>query len=212
MAQLKETTINNRDILAELDALKASDTIATAIGNVGMRSDAEGGNLWVTSPQGNEWQMDAHNEKFRLFRWGTDSSYQLGYAVEHDGDFYSGGDVVTSSGVSLNALNNSKWRLVYNTSVNAAAANSVNIDLSDCFAVIIVANAQDTNHKIVSAFVPIGGTAVLWNTDQYATGTCCRTFTVSSSSVSWTASTNSNYPNAFVIPQKIYALPNTLLS
>lgn len=104
-----------------------------------------------------------------------------------------------------------KVRLIYETSANSSGASSVNVNLSDCFAVIIVTKSQDTNTVFVSSFIPVETSMAIWSTDQNAVGSYRRIFTVSATQISWTASSNATYPNAFVIPQKIYAIPNRLL-
>ncbi len=55
---------------------------------VNIRTDGEGGNLRLTSPQGAYWEMDAHNEDFRLYRQYNNSIF--GFAFTKEGKFIDG--------------------------------------------------------------------------------------------------------------------------
>ena len=55
---------------------------------VNIRTDGEGGNIRLTSPQGAGWEMDAHNENFRLYR--QYNSTIMGFTFTKEGKFIDG--------------------------------------------------------------------------------------------------------------------------
>ena len=55
---------------------------------VNIRTDGEGGNIRLTSPQGAGWEMDAHNEDFRLYRQFNSSIF--GFVFTKEGKFIDG--------------------------------------------------------------------------------------------------------------------------
>jgi len=55
---------------------------------VNIRTDGEGGNLRLTSPQGAYWEMDAHNEDFRLYRQYNNAIF--GFVFTKEGKFIDG--------------------------------------------------------------------------------------------------------------------------
>lgn len=72
-------------------------------GKAKLFTDNEGGSLWWQSPGGVNWEMDCHNEDLRIFNYST---YKFLYIGRDTGNLTSGGDVITSAGISLNALYN----------------------------------------------------------------------------------------------------------
>ncbi len=55
---------------------------------VNIRTDGEGGNIRLTSPQGAGWEMDAHDENFRLYRQYSNTI--MGFTFTKEGRFIDG--------------------------------------------------------------------------------------------------------------------------
>ena len=55
---------------------------------VNIRTDGEGGNIRLTSPQGAGWEMDAHDENFRLYRQYNNTI--MGFTFTKEGRFIDG--------------------------------------------------------------------------------------------------------------------------
>ena len=106
MINVQATKLNSTWINLEEKKLDKGTTIKTIDEKVGMHSDAEGGNMWIYSPQGNEWQWDAHDENFRLYNAETYNS--MWYSKE--GTLTVASDFQTTNGHSLNAKLDNDYR------------------------------------------------------------------------------------------------------
>lgn len=56
---------------ADINSALFGNKIKTADGKAEMKSDAEGGNFLLISPEGVRWEVDAHDENLRIFNYET---------------------------------------------------------------------------------------------------------------------------------------------
>lgn len=106
---------------------------------------------------------------------------------------------------AINALNTQIAnfnKVFYSTTATYGGAGSVSYDLSGYSAVIIMFRASDIDATIYSVTIPVGktGRGVVQGSGY------SRDYTVSTSGVSWTASTHPSYPNAAGQPQMMIAI------
>lgn len=96
-------------------------------------------------------------------------------------------------------------RIVWTNLATTQGANSITVD--DATVYFISVRNADTDATYVSCMIERGvsgnsSVAKVYTTD----GNYSRTFTLSGSTLSWTASTHPSYPNNVLIPQQVYAI------
>ena len=95
------------------------------VGKIGLRTDNEGGNLWLNSPdsQNRRWEIDANNGNLRIFTQNTSyEDYHEAVITYTDGDVHSGagGSITTNYHFTpqFGATNQVTDNLLINTSAN----------------------------------------------------------------------------------------------
>ncbi len=85
---LETQKVDLTDINAELaKCVKKTDTTVNAGDKAYMRTDSEGGNFGLYSPDGGRWEADANNGNYRLFRYPTVTEEQISYWFQKNGCF-----------------------------------------------------------------------------------------------------------------------------
>lgn len=113
--------------------------IQTSDGMVGLSSNNEGGNVWLHSPLGAVWEMDANNEDFRVFRYpNANGDYKCFWfhksgAMSVPGTIYSNGKEVPTVGTKI-------WE---HTSGIIDNGFTVNADLSKYREIEVIYNDSD---------------------------------------------------------------------
>lgn len=143
-----------------------------------MNSDTEGGNIWLYSPSGNEWQMDAYDENFRLYNAETYNSMRY----DKNGVLHVTGDVITGAGTSLNSFieTSETITLSVHCTLMAGAQKIWKIGKMCFFSMIVTVNGNGYTNALgiatlPSGFEPVADFAIdcpVWGDSSKERGTC----------------------------------------